>query len=131
MIGRAVIVWLALMILAITNGALRTALLVPYFDERVAYVISTLILCALIVLVARLTIRWIGPPTVRAAWQVGLLWLVLVLGFEFLAGHYLFGQSWQRLFEDYNLAHGRIWVLVLVTCLMAPPFVARSSGDPR
>ena len=40
--------------------------------------------------------------------------------FELLAGHYLFGNSWGRLLEDYNLLRGRIWVLVLVTTAVAP-----------
>jgi hypothetical protein len=130
MITRAGIVWFGLMMVAIANGAFRTRILVPHLDEPVAYVISTLILCCLILLVALLTIKWIRPPTPRAAWHVGLLWFVLVLAFEFLAGHYVFGQPWERLLEDYNLAHGRVWILVLVTCLAAPR-MARSFRDLR
>jgi hypothetical protein len=87
-----------------------------------------LLLCAIIFLVARLTIPWIRPPSARAAWQVGVLWVVLVLAFEFLAGHYVFGQPWERLLEDYNIAHGRVWVLVLLTCLVAPRLARPSSG---
>jgi hypothetical protein len=45
---------------------------------------------------------------------------VLTLAFEFLAGHYLFGHPWATLLADYNLARGRIWLLVLVATLLGP-----------
>jgi hypothetical protein len=38
----------------------------------------------------------------------------------FLGSHYLFGNPWQRLLADYNLAQGRIWVLVPLATLVAP-----------
>jgi hypothetical protein len=50
---------------------------------------------------------------------VGIAWLLLTVAFEFLAGHYLFHNPWARLLEDYNVFRGRIWVLVLLTTLVA------------
>ena len=41
-------------------------------------------------------------------------------GFEFLAGHYVFGNSWERLIADYNVFRGRIWILVLAANIFAP-----------
>ncbi|MGQ9625254.1 MAG: hypothetical protein ACUVT9_07815 [Candidatus Bathycorpusculaceae bacterium] len=40
--------------------------------------------------------------------------------FEFIAGHYVFGNSWEKLLADYNLLEGRLWSLVLLTILIAP-----------
>lgn len=40
--------------------------------------------------------------------------------FEFLAEHYVFGNSWERLIGDYNVFRGRIWILVLLMNLFAP-----------
>jgi hypothetical protein len=40
--------------------------------------------------------------------------------FELLAGHYVFGNSWEKLLADYNLFRGRIWALVLIIILFAP-----------
>ena len=37
-----------------------------------------------------------------------------------LAGHYVFGNSWYKLFADYNILKVRIWSLVLLTILLAP-----------
>lgn len=90
--------------------------------------ISTIALCALIVLVTWLGIGWIGPSTSRAALRVGSVWLVLTLAFEFLAGHYLFHKSWAALLDDYDVGRGRIWVLVLVTTVLAPVWLARTRG---
>jgi hypothetical protein len=71
---------------------------------------------------------WIGPSSSREALKIGLLWLVLTLGFEFLFGHYVFGNSWDMLLEDYNLSRGRIWILVPVLVLVAPYWTARMRG---
>ena len=45
---------------------------------------------------------------------------MLTLAFEFLAGHYLFGNSWERLLADYDVARGRIWPLVLIVTFVTP-----------
>jgi len=60
--------------------------------------------------------------------MIGVLWLVLTLAFEFLAGHYVFGNPWSRLWTDYDVLRGRIWILVLVTTLVAPVIAARIRG---
>jgi hypothetical protein len=54
--------------------------------------------------------------------------VVLVLAFEFLAGHYLFGTPWSELLADYNVMRGRIWPLVLVTTFVAPYLAGRMRG---
>ena len=61
---------------------------------------------------------------------IGAGWVVLTLAFEFLAGHYLFANSWERLLADYNVAQGRIWILVLITTLLAPVVVYRLRLPP-
>ncbi len=128
MILRAIIIWFILMVIAIVNGAFRGAVLIPKFGELIGRIISTLLLCALILLTAILTIRWIGPSNPGQAWLVGLVWLGLTIAFEFLAGHYVFGNSWEQLLADYNVLRGRLWVLVPITTLVAPWLAARIRG---
>ena len=120
MFWRAVIVWLGLVVVAILNGLLREAVLVPRMPARGAHVVSTLLLCALIAAVAWWTSGWIAPGTRDRAAAVGGLWVVLTLAFEFLAGRYVFGNSWQSLVADYNVARGRIWPLVPIVTFLAP-----------
>jgi hypothetical protein len=127
---RALVVWFVLLMIAVANGAFREAALVPRMGSAVGHVVSTVLLCTFITLLAWLTVPWIDPTRASEAWTVGLLWLILTLAFEFLAGHYLFGTPWPQLLADYNVAQGRIWPLVLVTTFLAPWVVFRLSG-PR
>ena len=51
---------------------------------------------------------------------LGVMWALLTIAFEFGFGRAM-GQSWATLLENYNLARGRIWPLVLVVLLLTPP----------
>jgi hypothetical protein len=126
-------VWLGILAVANVNGALREFLLVALLGQTLARALSTILLCLLVAILARATIGWIGARNASEAWRVGLLWLALTLGFEFLAGHYLFGDSWEQLLREYDLAAGRIWAIVPLVTLIAPRWAwgrttARSRG---
>lgn len=120
MIGRALVVWFGFVGVAIGNGLLREELLVPRLGDARAHVASTLLLCLLIVVGTWGTVRWIGVRSRGEALAVGSLWLALTLAFEFLFGHYVAGKTWFELLADYDLAAGRVWVLVLVALVAAP-----------
>ena len=65
--------------------------------------------------------RPLAPPVHAGdALRVGILWLVLTLAFELIAGHYLFRRSWPSLWAEYDLSRGRIWVLVPLVTFLAP-----------
>jgi hypothetical protein len=128
MITRALLGWLFLLLLAILNGALRQAVLIPRWGERVGHIVSTLLLCALILGATWMVMRWVRPASARDAWLIGGVWLGLTLGFEFLGGHYLFGDSWAELLAAYDVAAGQIWILVLITTLLAPVLVYARQG---
>ena len=113
--------------LAVLNGGLRQSLLVQRFGERTAHVLSTLILSALIAGTTWLSLPWLRLGTPTQAWMVGGWWLALTIAFEFLAGHFLFRVPWSKLLADYNVAQGRIWMLVLLTTLFAPIVAFRLS----
>ena len=64
--------------------------------------------------------HWIGVRDRSSALELGVAWVVATLGFELLAGHYAFGNPWSKIFADYNLLRGRIWLLIPLTILIAP-----------
>jgi hypothetical protein len=128
MFGRAVTVWVAILILASINGAVRDLLLAPRLGETLARALSTIMLSVVVLLVTWFSIAWIGPCTRRDALLVGLLWVTLTLAFELLAGHYLFHQPWSALLSDYDLRRGRIWILVLIITFVAPLWLGRMRG---
>lgn len=126
--GRRVAVWMLMLVTAVFNGGIRQAWIVPYTGETAGRALSTAMLCAAILAWCWLTIRWLRPATARDAWSIGGLWVALTLAFEFLAGHYVFGTPWRQLLADYDIASGRIWVLVLITTGLAPWLAARGRG---
>lgn len=128
MIPRALAVWCLLLVLAVLNGGARDAWLTPRLGDPVGRAISTLLLCALILLTTGLTIGWIRPTTRGAALGVGALWAALMLAFEFGVGHYGLGKPWEELLVDYDVSRGRIWIAVLVVTLCAPWWTARLRG---
>jgi hypothetical protein len=123
MIPRAFAIWTLLVVLAVLNGGARNAFLTPHWGELSGHV--------LIFSVSWVSIRGIRPGGPLDALLVGLFWVALTVAFEFLAGHYLFGHSWQKLFADYDLTQGRIWVLVLVANFAAPQWAAWMRRKPR
>ncbi|MBK7383893.1 MAG: hypothetical protein IPI81_11280 [Flavobacteriales bacterium] len=128
MFWKSIVFWFVLMVLAIVNGTVRVKFIIPAVGETLGLVISTLLLCALILFATGLGIGWIGATTTWQAWSVGLLWLGMTLAFEFGAGHYLFKKSWHELLLDYDLLKGRIWVLVPIVTLLAPWIMAKLRG---
>jgi hypothetical protein len=127
MLFRAGVVWFGLLVLAVLNGAFRQAVLVPALGMGPAHILSTAILCVLILTLAAGTIRWIAPRDGGDAWRAGALWLLLTLMFEFLAGHYLFGTPWAELLADYDVLRGRVWVMVLLATAVAPAWALRQA----
>jgi hypothetical protein len=125
---KALLFWFVLMVLAIGNGTVRLKFIIPFTGLTSGLAISTVMLCALILGATWLGIRWLGPATAQQAWGIGLLWLVMTLGFEFGAGHFLFKKPWSELLGDHNIAKGRIWVLVPIVTTLAPWWMAKARG---
>jgi hypothetical protein len=128
---RALLVWLLTVVVAIANGTLRVFVIDPFTGEAIGHIVSTLLLCVFIIIIAGLTIRWIGANTGRTFFIVGGSWLAMTIAFEFLAGHYLFGNSWERLLANYNVLAGRIWVLVPAATFFAPLLGAKLREELR
>lgn len=125
MLTRALVVWFGLLVLAFANGTLREIALIPHTGDAAGHAISSVMLSAAIFGLSWFTILWVHPTSTMEAWTIGGMWLALTLAFEFLAGHYVFGNSWNVILADYNVWRGRLWVLVLVTTLCAPFITAR------
>ena len=123
MLGRAGVIWSAIMLAAILNGAARDLFLMPRFGDPIARAVSSLTLAALILLVTWISLPWIKPASMGDAWWIGALWMTMTLAFEFGAGHYVFHTPWKELVADYNILAGRLWILVLVSTFISPALV--------
>ncbi|RAW44246.1 hypothetical protein DQW50_15530 [Halorubrum sp. 48-1-W] len=117
---RPLVVWVLMAILAVLNGGFRETVLVSRFGHRVAHLLSTALLVAVILLVAygffRSTSTDYRPKELVA---VGVCWTVLTVGFEFLVG-YVEGTPVSVTLGQYDVFAGQVWIVVPVTLLVAP-----------
>ena len=122
--------WVLLALVAIGNGLLRESTYGHWVGELAAHQISTVTGMLLVGATAwGVLMRW-PTATTSQAWLVGTLWLIQTVCFELLFGHYVAGHSWSRLLNDYNIAAGRIWLLLLLLIWLMPPVFHRSARNP-
>ena len=112
--------WIPGIPIAIANGLIRTSLYMQFLTELHAHQLSALSFIVLFGFYVWFVLKWLKLSSAQKALQLGLVWLVLTVGFEFLFGHFVMGNPWASLFHDYNLLAGRVWVLVLIWITAAP-----------
>ncbi|MEE4253700.1 MAG: hypothetical protein V2I50_06630 [Desulfuromusa sp.] len=124
---KALTVWAGILMLAVLNGTLREAVLIPTLGTAAGFVLSAVFLSALILVVAYLSLPWLGARRSVELFGIGLGWLALTLVFEFSFGLWQ-GKSWQVIFEAYTFTGGNIWPVVLVVTALAPYLAAKLRG---
>lgn len=125
---RALVIWGAILLIAITNGVLRELVLSPMLGESLGLFSSGVLLSALILVVAYVAIPWIGRASVRHYILIGIGWLCLTLVFEFSLGIMIQGKSWVQLSDAYRFSAGNIWPIVLLVTAIAPYLTAKVRG---
>jgi hypothetical protein len=63
---------------------------------------------------------------VRECLAAGVVWLVLMLTFEFGLGHWYFRRSWQRLAEEFDLRKGGFLGVGMMVLFFAPLIIAKT-----
>jgi len=122
---KSIAAWLVILALAIANGALREAVLVPMLGKTGGLVLSGLLLSLFVLVVAFAFVRLNPGVTALQGILIGILWLCLTLAFEFGFGRWVQHKPWAELFEAYTFKGGNIWPVVLVVSLLAPYLAAR------
>lgn len=117
--------WLGMMVLAVVNGILRDKVYGPRVGDLAAHQFSTAILLILFggyfYALERLWPLYSGA----AAWLIGVTWLIMTLVFETALGRFVAHEPWRRIFADYNVLAGRLWILVPAWVLCGPYVVFR------
>lgn len=124
---RYALCWFLLAVVAIINGVLRERTYGKSVSDLAAHQISTLTAIVFTGIVVWLFHRAWPLETANQALTIGLLWFVMTILFEFGFGHFVAGHSFSRLFADYKLFQGRVWVLFLVWLAVMPYFFFRLS----
>lgn len=123
---RAMAFWVVLAALGVLNGVFRGLVIQQYVNDYTAHVLSTLATgLPTFALAMFLYFRWSRDHTARELALVGGLWMTMTVAFEFGFGHYVMGHPWSRLFADYNVFNGRLWVLVPLALLLGPLVLGR------
>lgn len=120
---KALIAWLLIALAETINGTIRELFITPVIGQLSARQLGFFIAITLILFIAWITAPWIKAETFKAQLMVGILWLILMLVFEFGLG-FVLGFSWEYLLADYNLARGGLMSFGLVIMLLAPAFGA-------
>ena len=109
--------------LGIVNGVVRELAYKDRVGERSANRISAVTLIALLACYFNALDRRWPIPTKREAVEIGGLWVVLTVLFEFGFGHYVDRKSWSDLVDNYDVSEGNLWPLVLL-------WIGSASSDP-
>lgn len=125
--AKSLVVWAVILVLAIANGTLREAMLIPMLGIAPGEFLSGLFLSCLILAAAYLFLPWLGVRSTGQLLLIGLGWLVLTLIFEFSFG-LLRGKAMAEILQAYMFKGGNIWPLVLVVTAAAPWLAARLRG---
>ena len=120
MILKYILAWFPMVVIAIFNGSLRQFTYGTLLNELTAHQISTLTgIIFFGFYIYFITKKW-RLESAQQAVTVGFIWLAMTILFEFVFGHYIMGNTWERLFHDYNLFAGRVWILILIWTTIAP-----------
>lgn len=120
--GKLVLAWAGLLLLAVINGAARDFLYLDIFGLQRAHQISTITLLLIMTIYCYFVFYYRRLNSMSEAVKAGLLWVALTLAFEFLFGHYVGGHSWEKLLSQYNLPAGNLWVLIVIWTGVLPVF---------
>jgi hypothetical protein len=121
-------IWVFLALIAIINGAVRDKLLVSLIGQRLALPLSGVSLSLLIFLVTLIFAPFLAISSPYGFWQVGIIWVLLTLAFEFLFGHYVVGEPWEKIVEVFYVHRGNLYVLALVAAALSPYLAAKIWG---
>jgi hypothetical protein len=121
---RALAVWFVLLFVESAHGVFRRLVLEPRLGDFMARQISVVTGSVLILAVTYVCVGWIRAQSTRQLTLVGVMWVVLTLGFEIGVGRAVLNYSWERILSDFNLPRGGLLGIGLVVMALAPRITA-------
>ncbi len=117
-------------VVAVANGVFREVAIVPRMGDYSGHLLSTALLIAAIL---ALSYGYFSRSRIdyrRAELlAVGVIWVVLTVGFEFLVGH-LEGIPVEDTLAQYDVLAGQVWVLVPLALFLAPLVFGSGARNP-
>jgi hypothetical protein len=125
---KAFSIWLLIAAAEILHGILRVRLLNRRVGDHRARQIAVFTGSGIILVIAWLSVPWLGASTTDQWLGVGLLWLTLMLALEVGFGRLVVRASWQRLAADFDFRKGGLLSIGMAVLLVAPLLVAKLRG---
>jgi hypothetical protein len=122
---KAVLVWLVMMAAESVHGTLRALFLVPRVGDLRARQIGVIVGALLVLGIAYVFSNWLAAAARKPLLLMGVAWTMLTVIFEVLFGHLVVGLSWQRLWSDYDIAHGGLMPFGLAAMTLSPLIASR------
>ncbi len=126
--AKAMAVFVVIALVETLHGILRVKYLNRPLGDRRARQLGVFTGSVLILVIAWLTVPWLGVGTGGEALAVGMLWMLLMLGFEFAIGRLVFHFPWPRILREFDPTQGGFLVLGMLVLLFAPLLVATLRG---
>lgn len=123
--------WFAFPFVGILNGALRELTYKKFVSDLSAHQISTATGIIFFGIIFYFIFKKWKIESLKHAILLGIIWLLLTILFEFGFGHFIMGNSWEKLLYDYNIAEGRVWSLFLIWVLISPVIFYKSLNPKK
>lgn len=123
MIGRAILLWIVIILVEFVHGILRTLFLTPRVGDWRSRQIGVLTGTVIFFGIALAGVGWLRATSVGGLFAAGGVWVVLTLAFEILFGRYGMRMSWRRIGREFDLRQGGLMTLGLAA-LAASPWLA-------
>lgn len=124
---KSLIVWICFIPAAILNGGVREYILIKYLNTASATAISGILLSILILLITCLLLPQLVTLNRKESYITGIIWMVLTIIFEFTSGIGT-GVSMKELLAAYNPLSGNLWILVVLTTMLAPIIISEKKA---
>lgn len=128
LIIKTVSIWFVILVLAILNGGLREIVLIPELGSRYGFILSGILLSAMILVVTYFSVPLFNEKTKETYIIVGVSWLCLTVLFEFAFGYFALGKPLEEILSAYTFEGGNLWPVVLIVVCVAPLFLAKFRG---
>ncbi len=120
----ALATWLLIVTAESIHGIIRQRVVAPVLGDLPARQVGVVIGAAIILEIACLCIRWIGAESFAGQFKVGVVWVGLIVVFEFGLGTAL-GHTRERMLSDYEPSAGGFMGSGLLFMLFAPVLAAK------
>jgi hypothetical protein len=124
-LARGFFVWLLIISAETIHGIARTLLLEPPIGDFMARQVSVFTGAAMILVITFVFVRWLKGSGALDFILIGIMWVILTIGFEILLGRLVLDISWEHIASDYDLFHGNLMLFGLLVMLFAPIAMAK------